>query len=152
MREGGRRLKADPGSPNAEGEIGRMAELQRGGQVKTRSVSYDKFAVEMRFGEGRCEVHACTGRTRGGDRSNGNGLLGRGGAHGHLIAHNEAVRASDLNLDIGRARAGVRRKRPAARLRADLRDHDRLDPMADAVDVQPDLVTKDRKSTRLNSS
>ena len=29
----------------------------------------------------------------------------------------------------------------AHRLRADARDRDRLDPMSDAVDVQPDLVT-----------
>src|ERR1019366_9168939 len=51
--KGRRRLEADPRSSNAEGEVGRMVELQRGGQVEARSLSYHKLAVEMRLSEGR---------------------------------------------------------------------------------------------------
>ena len=65
--------------------------------------------------------------------------LVRGGANDHLVAHSEAVHVADF--DIGRAGARIRRERRAVRLRADARDRDGLDPMADAVDVQPDLVT-----------
>ena len=35
--KGRRRLEADPRSPNAEGDVGRMVELQRGGQVEARA-------------------------------------------------------------------------------------------------------------------
>src|ERR1019366_4653619 len=61
------RLEADPRSASAEGEVGRMVELQRGGQVEARSLRYHKLAVEMRLSEGRRKVDAGAGRARGAD-------------------------------------------------------------------------------------
>src|ERR1035438_10521292 len=101
--------------------------------------TYHKLAVEMPLSEGRRKVNAGAGRTHGADGGDGNRFPVRGGANTQLVAHNETVHAADF--DIGRAGARLSRERRAARLRADFRDRDGLDPMADAVDVQPDLVT-----------
>ena len=94
-----------------------MVELQRGGQVEARSLSYHKLAVEMRLGEGRRKVDAGAGRTRGADGGDGHRFLVRRRANGQLVAHSETVRVADF--DIGRAGARIRRERRAARLRAD---------------------------------
>ena len=107
--KGRRRLEADPRSPDAEGEVGRMVELQRGGQVEARSSSYHILAVEMRLGQGRRKVHAGAGRTRFADGGDGNRFLVRGGADGQLVAHNETVHVADF--DIGRAGLRISRER-----------------------------------------
>ena len=75
-----------------------MVELQRGGQVEARSLSYHVLAVEMRLGEGRRKVHAGAGRTRGADGGDGNRFPVRGGANGHLVAHNETVHAAECGF------------------------------------------------------
>ena len=61
-----------------------------------------------------------------------------GSANGDFITHREAVHVA--HFDLGRADARIGREISAVRLRADPRDRDGLDPMADAVDVEPDLV------------
>src|ERR1019366_2630159 len=90
--KGRRRLEADPRSPNAEGHVGRMVELQRGGQVEARSLSYHPLAVGMRLGQGRRKVDA------GADGGDGNRLVVRGGADGQLVAHSETVHVADLDI------------------------------------------------------
>ncbi len=117
-----------------------MVEPQRSGQVEARARSYHTLAVEMRLGEGRRKVDAGAGRTRRADGGDGDRFLVRGGANGDLVAHSETA-SRPADFDIGRAGARIGRERRAVRLRADARDRDGLDPMADAVDVQPDLVT-----------
>jgi len=66
-----------------------------------------------------------------------------GDTDSHLVAHGEASQAATCAQD-DTGRAGTRISDSAARLglRADLRDRDGLDSMADAVDVQPDLVAR----------
>ena len=78
-------------------------------------------------------------RTRGSCRGDGHRFLVRGGADGDLVAHCETVQAVDL--DMGCAGARIGREIGLGRLCADARDRDGLDPMTDAVDIQPDLVT-----------
>src|SRR3954449_11934299 len=93
----------------------------------------------MRPGEGRRKFERSARRTRcteGGDRYC---FTIRGGANGQLVAHSETVHAPDL--DTSRAGARISRKVRADRRCADARYGHSLDPMADAVDVQPDLVT-----------
>ena len=55
MGKGRRRLEADPRSSIAEGEIGSMVELERGGQVGSRPRNYYPLGVAMRLGERRLE-------------------------------------------------------------------------------------------------
>jgi len=52
------RLEADPGSAIAEGEIGCMAEAQRGSQIEARTGNERPFAVDMRLGQSGREVNA----------------------------------------------------------------------------------------------
>src|SRR5262245_56779255 len=93
----------------------------------------------MRLGKRWRNVDASAGRTRFADRGDGDRLLVRGGTNSQLVAQDETVRPADL--DISRPGVRINRQRRAVRLRADTRDRDGLDPMADGVDVQPDLVT-----------
>src|SRR4051794_2594255 len=92
----------------------------------------------MRCLERRGKVNPRAGWTRPADGRDGDCFLVRGCPHGELVAHRETVGAADF--DVGRPGARISRQRRAVRLRADVRDRDRLDPMADAIDVQPDLV------------
>ncbi len=115
-----------------------MVELQRGSQIKARARSYHRLSVGVRLGERGSKVDAGAGRIRGADSSDGNRFPVRGGADGDLVAHDEAVHVADFH--IGRASTRISREIRVVRLRADARDRDGLDPMADAVDVQPDLV------------
>ena len=115
-----------------------MVEPQRGGKVEACAWSDYRLAVGVRLGKGRSKVHARTGRTCGADSGNGHRFFVRRRAYDHLVARGETVHVADL--DIGRASAHADQKRRAARLCADIRDRDCLDSMADAVDVQPDLV------------
>ena len=48
----------DSGSPVAEGEVGRMIELQRGGQVETRALIDHAFPGGMRLRQCRGKGHA----------------------------------------------------------------------------------------------
>src|SRR5205085_10581009 len=107
--------------------------LERGRQVQARSLGYHKLAVEMRLSQSRRKVDAGACLTSGAEGGDGNGFPIRGGVDCHLVAHRETVRAADLDFDIGRAGARFSRERSAARLRADARDRDGLDPMAEAV-------------------
>ena len=72
-----------------------MVELQRGGQVEARSLSYHELPVDVRLGEGRRKVNTGSGRTRGADPGNGHRFVVRWGANGHLVAHRETVLAAD---------------------------------------------------------
>src|SRR5262249_14593035 len=128
------RPEADTRSPRAEGEVRRMVELQRGGQVEASSLSYHKLAVEMRPSARRRKFDA---RTPDGLDRNGFVVCGR--ANSQLVVAGETGRAADF--DPGRAGAHIRCECGPARLRADFGDRDCLDPMADAVDIQPHLVT-----------
>jgi hypothetical protein len=56
--KGRRRLEADPRSPIAEGKVGRMVELERGGQVEARARRYHPLVANVRLGEGRRKVDA----------------------------------------------------------------------------------------------
>ena len=63
----------------------------------------------------------------------------RRSANRQLVAHGETVHAADL--DVGCADCGVCREIGPAGLRSHVLDRHRLNAMADAVDVEPDLVT-----------
>ena len=56
-----------------------------------------------------------------------------------LSPDSETVHHADL--DVGGARAGIRGEIGPAGLRTDMLHRHRLDAVADAVDVEPDLVT-----------
>ncbi len=99
----------------------------------------------MRLGEGGRKGDLGAGRTRGADGRDGNRFLVRGRADGQLVAHSErntalGATAAAAKPDVGRAGARISRERRAVRLRAHFRDRDGFDAMANAVDVQPDLV------------
>src|SRR3974390_3542020 len=138
MSKGCRRLEADSRSAIAEGEVGRMVELERSGQVEARALSYYALVAHVCPGKGGRKVQACAARARLADRGNRPALLVRRSADGDLVAHTETVRVADFNI----RRAGIRicREIRVVRLRAHARDRDSLDPVADAFDVQPDLV------------
>ena len=138
--KGCHRLEADPRSSIAERKVGRVVELERRGQVEARTRSYHQL-VRAVWALSRAGVKANTGavRTRGTESGDGDDLMACGGANGDLVAHRETVHAADL--DTGRAGARICREIGAGGLRADARDCDGLDPMTDAVDIQPDLVT-----------
>jgi hypothetical protein len=77
------------------------------------------------------------GPAPGADGGDGHRFLVRGVP---TVILSPTAKPSAADFDIGRAGARIRREIGLARLRADARDRDGLDPMADAVDVQPDLV------------
>ena len=57
------RREADPCSLSAEGQVRRMAESQRSGQVEARARIYRRLAVKVRLRKGRRKVDAGTRRT-----------------------------------------------------------------------------------------
>ena len=93
----------------------------------------------MRLVESRSNIDAGTVRTRDTDRGDGHGLMLGWSANGDLVARRKTADAADFDI----ARAGVCRCREicAICLRANTRDFDGLDTMADAVDVAPEGVT-----------
>ena len=95
--------------------------------------------LDMRLGEGRRKVNAAAILTRRPDGTYGHCFHVRGRANRDFITHLKTVYVADF--DIRRAGGGVGREERMARLGANARDRERLDPMADAVDIQPDLVT-----------
>src|SRR5438309_8578551 len=93
----------------------------------------------MRPGESRREFERGARWTRRTDCNDRDRFTVRRCANGQLFTDSETVHAADL--DVGRARARISRQIRAARRCTDARYRHRLNPMADAVDVQPDLVT-----------
>ena len=121
---------------------GRLAEwLNFSGAARSRPVpgATTTLVADVRLGECRRKVHAGASRTRGADRGDGHRFLVGGSANGDLVAHCETVHASRTLISVAPALASAGEIR-LVRLRADVRDRDGLDPMADAVDIQPDLV------------
>ena len=118
MGKGRRRREGNPRSLVIEGEVGRMVELQRGGEVEARARIYRGLTAEMRVREGRREVDTA-GRNRGPNGSDGHRFMVRRGAHDQLVAHRKRNTARNsatwsvhaANFDIGRAR---RPRRPRA--------------------------------------
>src|ERR1035441_5023143 len=93
----------------------------------------------MRLFEGWRKVDAGAGQTRRADGSDGDRVLVCGRANGQFVAHRKTVHTADF--DTARAGARSRQKFGLVRRRADARYRNRLNPMADSVDVQPDFVT-----------
>src|SRR6185369_3950214 len=89
--------------------------------------------------EGWGEFDAGPSCTCGADVGDGDGLVACRHTDTDLVTDGKTVRVADL--DIRRAGARICRKIGTSRLRADLCDGNSFDPMADARDIQPDLVT-----------
>ena len=108
--KGRRRLKADPRSAIAEGEVGRMVELAAGqpdrGPCPDRSPSSPSICAWARAGVKSMPVPLAPGARATAVMVNRFSV--RGSANGHLVAHSETVHAADL--DIGRAGARIRER------------------------------------------
>ena len=84
------------------------------------------------------KVDDSAGRSRGADGRDSNDFLVRRSADRDLVTDGEALHAADN--DMGGACAGIGREIGLLGLRANVRNSDSLNAMADAVDVEPDLV------------
>src|ERR1700679_3191764 len=88
----------------------------------------------MGLGEGGGEVEADVGWVGSADGGEGDRLC----ADGELVADGKAVRVADL--DVGCADGRIGRERGAACLGADMCNRYGFNSVADAGDVEPDLV------------
>src|SRR5271154_4897615 len=138
VSKGSRRFETNPRATVAERQIGRMGEPQPCSQIETGARSYSGFAGDMSPGEYGGEVYPGARRAGTADGADGDRFLARWSSDAQLVAHSQAVCVSDRYSC--RPRAGASREVGAGSLGADFRDRDGLDPMADALDVQSDLV------------
>ena len=136
--KGCRRLKADPRSPIAERKVGRMVELERSGEAEACAKVHHCFIADMSLGKGRRKVQAGAAGAGPGNGGDDHCLQTRWSADVDFVTHGKAIRPA--NSDTVRACIGRAHEIRARSLNADLGDRHGLDAMANAVDIEPDLV------------
>src|SRR6185437_8547771 len=104
-----------------------MVEFERRGYVQASARSNYSITARIRMDEGRREIYASA---RGAWRANGcNGHRLPRGANDHLFPRSESVNVT--HFDIGCACGHIRKQPRAARLCANARDGDGVDPVPD---------------------
>ncbi len=104
--DGGGGLEGDAGSAIAEGQVGRVVELERSGEVEACALMDYGLVAEMRLGEGRREVDGCAGWTGAIDGGNGDCFAVGGGANGDLVACGKSACAADADAGCAGGGAG----------------------------------------------
>ena len=122
----------------AEGKIGRVVELERRGQVEAGARFYYSLVADVRLFQGWREFNACAARTAGADRRVVTACLSAGVPMRILSPTAKPRRLRTLIL-VAPALAFAARF-GALRLRAHVVHRHGLDAVADAVDVEADLV------------
>src|SRR6185437_1103949 len=138
MRKGGRRFESDPGSAIAERKVGRMIELKRRCQIEACTRIHNRLVVDVRLREDGRELEDGASRASRADGRKGDCLPVRGSADGDFVPHGESICIA--NFDTGSTDARICREVRAVCLRADARDRNGFNSMADAVDIQSNLV------------
>ena len=138
MGEDGRRRKTDSGSAIAEGKVGGVGEPERGGQVEASAWSYYRIAGGMRLGKGRREVHD---QRRWGRRPMEVMVTVSWFAGVPRIILSPTAKPVGLRTLMLVAPARAFARAPCGWSACRPGDGDGLDAMANAVDVQADLVT-----------
>ena len=140
MGKSRRRLEADSRSPIAEGEVGRMVELQRRGQIEARARTIP-HTLALTCALARAGVKSMPVPS---DPAVPTAVMVTVSWFAGVPTVSLSPTAKPFTLRtlilVAPALASAERFVWLA-CRADLRDGDGLDSMADAVDVQPDLVT-----------
>src|SRR5215472_14627411 len=132
------RLEANPRSTAAERKICRMIESERGCQIDASARNNYALVVDVRLLKSWNKVDARAFGASAAHLGNCHCLLMPGSADGQLVARRETIHVA--NFDIRCACPRISRKVGAASRRPHFRDRHLLDPVAYAVDIQPDLV------------